>query len=96
MAFDPDIQCSLVDPWFYYNVKDGEYFYLLIHDNDYTCAYSDHLYFTSRQPCRAGVRGGRETTDSYMDIALLGDVTNLLQNTQFDELHDQSTNLAQA
>lgn len=59
----------MVDPCFYCKVKQGEYFFLLVHVDDYACA-------VSRQSCidawlqHWGVRG----SDDSLDVKLLGDV----------------------
>mmetsp|Transcript_43485 Transcript_43485/g.81431 ORF Transcript_43485/g.81431 Transcript_43485/m.81431 type:complete len:398 (+) Transcript_43485:385-1578(+) len=75
MAFDPDLSRSKADPCFYYKVKDGNYFFVLVHVDDYAVAYSDQLYFDAWLAHFRGV----PDTDEYLDIKLIGDVTHLLQ-----------------
>lgn len=39
VAFDPDLLREVVDPCFDYKVGNGGYFKLLVHVDEYTCAF---------------------------------------------------------
>lgn len=74
MAFDPELKRSVADPCIFYEVKDGVNFYLLVHVDNYACAYSNPIYF------KAWLTHFRSDldTDSLQNGKLLGDVTNIL------------------
>lgn len=45
LAFDPDLLQSVAGPCFGHKVEDDGHFFLLVHVDDYACAFSDRSYF---------------------------------------------------
>lgn len=41
VSFDHDLERSIADPGSYYKVTDCFHFYVLVHVDDYACAFSD-------------------------------------------------------
>lgn len=75
MKFDPNLLQSIADPCFCSMVHDGQYFFLLVHANDYVCTYSNPSYLDAWLQHFKGVPG----SDEFSEIKLLGNVESLLQ-----------------
>lgn len=74
MALDLAQQSSKVDPCCYYRVKDGQFFFILVHVDDYAVACSDQINFVVLM---AHFWGALDTED-YLGVKLIGGVTHLL------------------
>lgn len=67
MSFDPDRKRSVADLRFCYKIKDAFRFYLLVHVDDFACAYSDPEYFAASLQHFKGEPG----TDFFLEVKLL-------------------------
>lgn len=95
MSFDPELECSVADSCFNHKVADSFQFYLLVHVEDYACGCSHPKHFEARLKY---FRVDPES-DSFLDVKMLGDVTNLLQvriiRTQSTLCLDQERRISQ-